>query len=692
MAAKHRGKKSRVPKTSIAKLTNKRLNKLAKQGKLKKSLGKKRLVDLLKYRTNKPVNDRDGSPEDIPVEEADYDYFSRPGRDFSFLSELDPSKKKKTTKRKRENDKSSNIEQMYEKQLKTAGTDKNVEVKSLLPFKSKEKGIIHRTIEIQQNKEEEDPTVNVGGAPDKPFSAIEEVVEEELRKKDAKKHIKLLASNLLQNPQEHVSDLKSLLSYVGNSDAELPVNVRKCAIVALTDVFRDVIPGYRIRALTDAERKQSMKKVKKEIFTFEETLLNYYHQFLELMKFLATGKKQQSKKKEGSDAKMKKRAITPVNKGLRLLCIGSLCSLLVTHPHFNFRTEIISVVLRFITSSNAELSDTVCEAVKQLFKDDKSGEVSLEVVRLIGRIIKVKMFKVKPKVLDTFLSIRIKQVEKPEDKEKSQKLTKEDKMKKFSKRERKRHKAMEHLEKELREAAAEEDVKHKLKVHTQVINSVFLTYFRILKLARHSNLLGSVLEGLAKFAHLINVSFFDDLFAVMTELVLSGDLSNRCSLNCVQTASTLLMGQGEALNIDPVRFYNHLYKVLLQLHVGNSTKDLQIALNCLDVLVDKRRRHVSEQRTLAFLKRVATVSLQMSSDGALALLGVIRKIIIECPKSDVLLSSDTIGCGVFLPELDEPDYCNACNTSLFELHLLRKSYHPAVRNSATILLHGPSKQ
>jgi len=26
--------------------------------------------------------------DDIPVEEADYDYFARPGRDFSFLSDL----------------------------------------------------------------------------------------------------------------------------------------------------------------------------------------------------------------------------------------------------------------------------------------------------------------------------------------------------------------------------------------------------------------------------------------------------------------------------------------------------------------------------------------------------------------------------------------------------------------------------
>lgn len=138
-------------------------------------------------------------------------------------------------------------------------------------------------------------------------------------------------------------------------------------------------------------------------------------------------------------------------------------------------------------------------------------------------------------VLDTFLSIRIKQVEKPEDKEKSQKLTKEDKMKKFSKRERKvsqiyrhflafqqsivsnrcfknvhfvitwlvalvinnkwlnmwkemveciklcgvgfqRHKAMEHLEKELREAAAEEDVKHKLKVVSVICSLLCLVW------------------------------------------------------------------------------------------------------------------------------------------------------------------------------------------------------------------------
>lgn len=39
----------------------------------------------------------------------------------------------------------------------------------------------------------------------------------------------------------------------------------------------------------------------------------------------------------------------------------------------------------------------------------------------------------------------------------------------------------------------------------------------------------------------------------------------------------------------------------------------------------------------------------------------------------MLLSNDTIGSGVFMADLDEPDYCHASNTSLFELHLLRVS-------------------
>jgi len=77
-------------------LSNKHLNKLAKQGKLKRILGKKKLKNIVGNRVH-PTNRNSHESEDvenvidaddIPLEEADYEYFARPGRDFSFLSNI----------------------------------------------------------------------------------------------------------------------------------------------------------------------------------------------------------------------------------------------------------------------------------------------------------------------------------------------------------------------------------------------------------------------------------------------------------------------------------------------------------------------------------------------------------------------------------------------------------------------------
>ena len=77
-------------------MSNKRLNRLAKQGKLKRILGKKKLKSIVGNRVHptdrnsyKSEDDENVvDTDDIPLEEADYEYFARPGRDFSFLSTL----------------------------------------------------------------------------------------------------------------------------------------------------------------------------------------------------------------------------------------------------------------------------------------------------------------------------------------------------------------------------------------------------------------------------------------------------------------------------------------------------------------------------------------------------------------------------------------------------------------------------
>ena len=42
-------------------------------------------------------------------------------------------------------------------------------------------------------------------------------------------------------------------------------------------------------------------------------------------------------------------------------------------------------------------------------------------------------------------------------------------------------------------------------------------------------------------------------------------------------------------------------------------------------------------------------------------------------KSDLLYDQETQGSGLYLPELEEPEHCNAQNTCLWEYHLLRVS-------------------
>lgn len=44
------------------------------------------------------------------------------------------------------------------------------------------------------------------------------------------------------------------------------------------------------------------------------------------------------------------------------------------------------------------------------------------------------------------------------------------------------------------------------------------------------------------------------------------------------------------------------------------------------------------------------------------------------PCSDIMFENDYLsGSGAFMPELSDPEYCNASNTCLWELHLLKVS-------------------
>lgn len=181
-----------------------------------------------------------------------------------------------------------------------------------------------------------------------------------------------------------------------------------------------------------------------------------------------------------------------------------------------------------------------------------------------------------------------------------------------------------------------------------------------------------------RFAHYINLEFSLDIITALDKILNEEWLSPRERLHCMQTVFAILSGQGEVLNVDPTHFYNSLYKNLLTFSM--STKDEAVVLDlirALDTALVKRRKKITNKRTIGFVKRIATLCLQLVHAGSIASLSIINTLTTLNRFTDILMDTDSsVGEGTFLPDVDDPEYCNASNTALYEMVPLRKHYHP----------------
>uniref|UniRef100_A0A8C8MCC0 Nucleolar complex protein 3 homolog n=1 Tax=Oncorhynchus tshawytscha TaxID=74940 RepID=A0A8C8MCC0_ONCTS len=610
--------------------------------------------------------------ESLPMdmmEEDDLEQIKAMAQKASFLTrDLSSSGPVHAKKRKGEQQGPESYEKMPRKMQLT----EEKEVIHLLPIKDKIRGLIPQSMEKPEDE----------AVPGPALTPQEQLKLRTQKLTNRKLRIASLGSDILSDPTTNIKKLKELRAMLMETDPYVAVTVRKLVMVSLMEVFKDIVPSYRIRPLTETEKASKVKKETQQLREFEEGLVSQYKFYLENLE--QTVKDWKQKKRKRSEA-----VSLQSYRGLAEVAIRCICELLVALPHFNFHNNIIVTVVPLMNDPVKRVSDMCCEAVKKLLKQDKQGHASLGTVKVISGLVKSRNYDVRPEVL---LCLRIKEVEVKKDTDdtapKKKFMNYKDKKKNLSRMQRKWKKAEEKLEKELLEAEASESKDKKLKLHTETLNIVFLIYFRILKKAQKSILLPSVLEGLAKFAHLINLEFFDDLLNVLQHLIQSGDLTYRESLHCIQTAFNILSGQGDVLNIDPLNFYSHLYKTLLKLNAGASNDDISIVLRCLDVMLTKRRKQVTLQRALAFVKRLSTLSLHTLPNATVGILASNRTLMHTFPKCDILLDNEAQGSGVFLPELDEPEYCNPQNTALWELHTLKRHYHPVVRRFATHLCAG----
>ncbi|CAN0567535.1 unnamed protein product, partial [Ectocarpus sp. 12 AP-2014] len=147
-----------------------------------------------------------------------------------------------------------------------------------------------------------------------------------------------------------------------------------------------------------------------------------------------------------------------------------------------------------------------------------------------------------------------------------------------------------------------------------------LTYFRVLKRRPPPPaLFPAVMEGLAKFVHLVNLDTVQDLLDLLKDLLTEEELPLEAALHCVLAAFRALQGPGRELQTDEAAFVSAFYRRLPDLlrpengDVSGRKTVLCVALvyDCLDAALGKRRE-LSTARVAAMIKRLLSISLQLT--------------------------------------------------------------------------------
>ena len=418
----------------------------------------------------------------------------------------------------------------------------------------------------------------------------------------AKEELARLASLISEDPEEHIHNLRSINAL--STSTKIPA-IKKLALATELAVFKDIIPGYRIRPLTDDDAKSRLSKDVRKLRNFEQALLGGYNDYI---KDMAKAAKFSG---DHSNANKEKAAIASV-------AVTCTCTLLNTVPHFNFRADLLAIIVGKLSTKQLDADFAKCrDAVETLFRDDEDGVASLEAVQMLTKMMKSRSYNIHESTLNTFLHLRLlsefvhkasqNRIDKSRDDDEAPKMKKKDREYR-SKKERKRVKEVKVVAKELAEADAVVSHEERDKNQSDMLKLVFVAYFRILK-ARIPGLMGAVLEGLARYAHLINQDFFGDILEALRDMISTasttsadGDVDeesddeeggsqprnlNRESLLCIITAFALLQGQidvvksANSLHLDLDFFITHLYRTLLP---SSLNPDIELSANSLRLI------------------------------------------------------------------------------------------------------------
>lgn len=556
---------------------------------------------------------------------------------------------------------------------------------------------------------------------------VEPTISEREQILRAKEELARIALQLNENPEEHPGAFKNIAK-IGQSN--IPAIQKLCLATQLA-VYKDVIPGYRIRPSSEDPADQKLSKDVKRLRSYEHALVTGYHVYIkELARY--------AKFKGNED-----------RHGLSKVAITCACTLVTAVPHFNFRTDLFKILVGKLSSRKIDDSFNKClRAFETLFQDDEEGRPSMEAVSLLSKMMKAKSYQVHETVLNLFLYLRLlseysgKASKDGVDRPKGKDGNYQKKQRQYrTKRERKSMREDKALAKEMAQADALVSHEERERMQSETLKLVFATYFRVLK-QRRPGLMGAVLEGLAKYAHLINQDFFGDLLEALKDLIQHSeddrledeggveseeeDLvvrnTTREALLCTVTAFALLAGQDAHnartdLHLDLSYFTAHLFQTLLPLSINAdlelgarsmhladpdnpqsaANKANKVNLQTMTVLLVRcltavllpswNIRSVPPLRLAAFTKQLMIVALQMPEKSCQAVLALVNDVNYTHGKKIAALwnTEERKDDGTFNPLSESIEGSNPFATTIWEGELLRRHYSPKVREGQKLL-------
>lgn len=488
------------------------------------------------------------------------------------------------------------------------------------------------------------------------------------------------------------------------------------------DIYCELIPAYKISAKLESASETGHKQ-KKEVYNIERLeheLLTQYEHFLQLLRKL-------------------QRKSHPEQQALGSRMTAKLISE-SSAAEFNHAETLLTLGVRFANAKSIRVAKPSMDAIQKLLDGRTIDDCTDCVVHAILAIVRQQHHALNPKILNMLLFIRVAMIDPhrrdiTEEKEKQKRLKNKDK----------------ELARQMQKAEARRSRAELSAKQIKVIHSVFVIYLRVLQASQscsrehQAKILAPALEGLAKFAPLVNVEHYQLLMKALRELVDEEDTVVTTKLHALVAVACLaqkdVMLDASEWRVDLTHFHEVLYRCVgaamspPQVHDITGKKEEEesaenddtasrgststagslssvafsiaqsmaahrqtqqslekewgyrcgLCIRAIDLLV-LSQKFVPTTRVIALCRRLFLLASAAPPNITIATISLVHRLLLRYPAaaSTFIGGSDNYlaGKGNFDPEAEEMNASNSDCSFAWEVALLHRSYHPTVREVA----------